>query len=196
VFTFTTVVTDNGVPASKTTNTFTVTVAEINTAPTIDAIANANIRFGELWSKIASGSDVDLPANQLTYSLEEAPTGVQIIAGTGALSWTPLQAQVGVHTVRVRVIDNGIPAMHAETSFQMTVAGEETRLEISRLAAGLVQISIFGNVGLNYRLEKSADLEEWEPQSDFRLTSSPLLYIDPDATQGRAVRFYQLRTVE
>ena len=196
VFTFTTVVTDNGSPASTATNTFTVTVAEINAAPTIGAIANANVRFGEPWSNIASGSDVDLPANQLTYSLEEGPTGVSLVAGTGALSWSPLQAQVGVHTVRVRVTDNGTPALHAETSFQITVGGEETRLEISRIAGGLVQISIFGNVGLNYRLEKSPNLQGWEQQSDFRLTSSPLHYIDPEPTPGRTARFYQLRTIE
>jgi hypothetical protein len=171
-------------------------VAEVNTAPTIGAITNQNIRFGELWTNIVVSSDIDLPANQLTYTLEAGPTGVTLNSGTGALAWTPIQSQVGVHTIRLRVTDNGTPPLDAETTFQVTVTGEETRLEISRIAGGLVQIRIFGNVGLNYRLERSGNLQTWEQQSDFRLTSSPLQYIDPDPTEGRATRFYQLRTME
>jgi hypothetical protein len=194
-FTFTTVVTDNGVPARSATNSFTVTVAEVNTAPTIETITNQNIRFGELWTNRIVAADADLPANELTFTVEEGPNGLTVDGATGALSWTPVQAQVGAHTVRVRVTDNGTPALNAEITFQVNVTGEEARLEISRIGT-LIQVTISGNVGLNYRLERSEDLNTWEQQSEFRLTVSPMVYIDPDSIVGRTNRNYRLRTVD
>lgn len=98
--------------------------------------------------------------------------------------------------MRVRVTDNGTPPLNAETTFEINVAGEETKLEIGRIAGGLVQITIFGNVGLNYRLERTADLQDWEQQSDFRLTTSPLQYVDPEFPQGRNARYYRLKNIE
>jgi hypothetical protein len=190
------VVTDNGVPVLTGTNSFTVTVGEVNVAPSIEGITNQNVRFGELWMSQVLATDADLPANTLTYSVEQGPTGLTVSGTSGALSWTPLEAQVGVHTVRVRVTDNGTPALNAETTFQIEVSGEETRLEIGQVAGGLMRVTVFGNVGLDYRLERSVDLEIWEQQSEFRLTSSPLQYIDPDTVQGRPLRYYRLRTVE
>lgn len=194
-FTFTTMVTDNGSPARSATNEFTVTVTETNTAPTLQLVAPQQVRFGELWTHLLAAADADIPTNQLKFVLEQGPTNLAL-NDLGELSWTPVQAQIGVHSVRVRVTDNGTPPLSTEMTFQITVAGEESRLEIGRLAGGLIQIAIFGNVGLNYRLERSQNLTNWEQQSEFRLTASPLQYIDPDPSQARDRRFYRLRTVD
>jgi hypothetical protein len=179
----------------RTTNSFTLTVREVNSAPIVTSITNQAVRFGFLWTNQVNAVDNDLPANQLTYSVEEGPSGLTINPTTGALSWTPLEAQVGTHTVRVRVTDDGTPAQNGETTFQIVVTGEETRLEIIRVGT-LVQVTILGNVGLNYRLERSEDLTNWVQQSEFRLTTSPQQYVDPDSIQTRTNRNYRLRTLE
>jgi hypothetical protein len=194
-FTFRTVVTDNGAPTLKATNTFTLTVAEVNLAPTIEVMSSQNLRFGELWTNRVVATDLDAPDNALTYSVEEGPTGLAVNGTSGALNWTPAHAQMGVHTVRLRATDNGAPALNAETSFQITVTGEETRMEITR-SGTLMWVTIIGNVGLNYRLERSEDLRNWEHQSQFRLTTSPQLYIDPDSIAGQSTRVYRLRMVD
>ncbi|HEX7860004.1 MAG TPA: putative Ig domain-containing protein [Verrucomicrobiae bacterium] len=193
-FVFTTVVTDNGAPVRSATNSFTITVTEVNSAPTITALTNQTIRFGELWTNLVTASDSDLPANTLSFSVEQGPTNLTLNPASGALNWTPLQAQVGSHTIRIRASDNGTPSRNAETTFEITVTGVETRMEITRLGT-LMQVTIVGNVGLNYRLERSSDLTTWEQQSEFRLNTSPLQYIDPDLIQGRPARLYRLRTI-
>jgi hypothetical protein len=193
--TFTTIVTDDGSPGKTATNTFSATVTEVNSAPTLTTITNQTVRFGFLWTNRVSAVDDDLPANQLTYSVEEGPNGLVINPTTGALSWTPVEAQVGTHNVRVRATDDGTPAQNGEMTFQILVTGEETRLEITRVGS-LMQITINGNVGLNYRLERSGDLTNWEQQSEFRLTTSPQMFIDPDSIQTRTNRNYRLRTAD
>jgi hypothetical protein len=81
------------------------------------------VTAGTLVTLTASATDADVPANTLTYSLATAPTGATIQPATGAFSWTPSSGQTGVHTVTVRVTDNGAPAASATTSFTITVNG-------------------------------------------------------------------------
>jgi len=61
-------VTDSGEPALSATNSITVTVNEVNTAPVIAAIPDQTV--DELTTLVVnvSATDADLPANQLTYS--------------------------------------------------------------------------------------------------------------------------------
>ena len=102
---------------------FTVTVAEINATPVLASITNRTVTAGTALTLTASATDADVPANTLTYSLATAPTGATIQPTTGAFSWTPTTGQTGVHTVTVRVTDNGVPAASATTSFTVTVNG-------------------------------------------------------------------------
>jgi len=100
---------------------FTVTVTETNSAPVLAAITNRAVSAGTALTLTASATDPDVPANTLTFSLDSAPTGATIQPATGAFSWTPTTAQGGVHTVTVRVTDNGSPSLSATTSFTVTV---------------------------------------------------------------------------
>ncbi|MDX1950735.1 MAG: lamin tail domain-containing protein [Verrucomicrobiota bacterium] len=94
-----------------------------NTAPLLQPIANRSISEGQQFSIIAEGSDSDLPAQQLTYSLEPgAPSGMLINASSGLLTWTPAEVDgPGVFTITIRVTDNGSPAMSSTTSVTLTV---------------------------------------------------------------------------
>jgi hypothetical protein len=193
-FTFTVRVEDNGTPARSDTQSFTVTVNEVNQAPILQEIGDQSIHYGIPLSMMAVASDADLPANTLTFSLDAAPSGLTIDGATGAVSWTPEQAQVGNHTVTVRVVDNGTPSLSATRTFQVTVTGEGSSLAISRVGT-LAQLNITGDIGLRYELQWSADLVQWNRLTDFTLASSPFLFIDPDSA-ARSLRFYRLRLLD
>jgi hypothetical protein len=122
-FTFTVVVTDNGSPAESDEQQVQVTVNEVNQAPVLAAIGSKSAsEFSEL-TFTASGTDSDLPANGLTYSLLGAPAGATIDATSGAFSWTPGEADGGnTFTFTVKVTDDGTPALSHQEQIQVTVA--------------------------------------------------------------------------
>lgn len=189
---FVTVVTDNGNPALRATNTLNVIVSEVNTAPVLDEISAQSGRYGFRLTVRLTASDADSPTNTLTFTVEQGPTNL-MVTPAGELTWTPVQSQVGAHDVTVRVHDNGSPNLSGTRTFQIQISGEETRLQIGRLETGLMQITINGNSGVNYELERTSDLSTWEKEFEFRLITSPFLYIDPNS-QGQARRYYRLKT--
>jgi hypothetical protein len=120
--TVTVVVTDNGVPPLADQQVVNITVLERNVAPTLTAPTVTPIPEGALWTAQFTGSDTDLPANTLTYSLVSAPPGVSLDPATGAVSWTPTEAQgPGNFTLTVRVADNGSPALTAQVELNVAV---------------------------------------------------------------------------
>jgi hypothetical protein len=66
---FTTIVTDNGIPAASASNSFTVVVTEINTAPVLPGQTNRTINELTLLTVTNTATDTDLPANPLDYTL-------------------------------------------------------------------------------------------------------------------------------
>jgi hypothetical protein len=115
-------VTDSGTPALAHTTSFSVTVSEVNRGPTLAGIGNQTANEGAVFSVTATATDPDVPANGLAYSLDTAPTGMTINPATGAITWTPTEAQgPGDHGVTVRVTDNGSPALEHTTGFTVTV---------------------------------------------------------------------------
>jgi hypothetical protein len=118
----TTVVTDNGIPPLSATNSFTVTVTEVNSAPVLTVPSNQTINEFETLSVSASATDPDIPANSLLFSLLSPPAGMTIVPETGAINWTPGESQgPSVNTITVVVTDNGSPPLSATNSFIVTV---------------------------------------------------------------------------
>lgn len=89
----TTVVTDDGTPSLRATNSFTVIVEEINSAPVLPAQANVTITGLTALTVTNTASDSDLPINSLAYSLLDAPTNA-FIDTDAVITWTPVIAQV------------------------------------------------------------------------------------------------------
>src|SRR4029077_5446294 len=77
-YTIRTVATDNGSPPKSVTNSFTVTVNEVNTAPVLPSPTNRTVNELTLMTVVDTATDADLPANTLTYSFLSAPTGAAI----------------------------------------------------------------------------------------------------------------------
>lgn len=93
-----------------------LTVTEVNSAPTLAPIGNKTVSVGGTLTFNASGTDADLPAQILAYSLTGAvPAGATINPTTGVFNWTPTAAQAGhTYTFGVRVTDNGSGQLHAD----------------------------------------------------------------------------------
>jgi hypothetical protein len=124
--TITTVVIDNGVPALSATNSFQVVVTEVNSAPVLTAQTNHTIAEGTFFSITNAATDADIPANTLSYSVLNAPVGVNI-NGAGVITWTPTEAQgPSTNTIITVVADNGVPPLSATNSFQVVVTEVNT----------------------------------------------------------------------
>ena len=92
--------------AASVTNTFTVTVTEVNVAPIFAVVTPKTVAQLALLSVSLSASDTDLPLQSLTYSLVsgEFPTGMTLTGTT--LTWTPTEAQgPSTYSVAVKVSD-------------------------------------------------------------------------------------------
>ena len=132
VYDLTTIVSDNGTPAMTATNTFVVTVNEVNTPPfwptNVPSQTNYTIPALNLLVVTNTAQDADLPLNPLTYQLSVS-LGVTnaVIDTNGIITWTPTLAQApGVYTFTTIVTDTNQYAVNAKSlstnnSFTVTV---------------------------------------------------------------------------
>ncbi len=176
----------------RVTNSFKLTVTEVNSAPTLAAVEDRALHFGIPLSIQLAGADADLPANGLAYVLEQGPSGMTVDRASGALAWTPLESQVGEHVITVRVEDDATPALTATRTFRVTVQGSGSRLDITLLAGGLAQLKCTGDVGAKYDIQTSTDLVAWTRLVEFTATAEGYLFIDP-ASAGTPAKFYRLQ---
>jgi hypothetical protein len=92
-----------------------------NTPPTLAPISDQEVTLGQTLTLTASASDIDVPAQSLTFSLGDgAPSGASINAFNGQFSWTP-SAAPATNSVSVIVTDNGTPSLSATQTFLVTV---------------------------------------------------------------------------
>jgi hypothetical protein len=128
-------VTDDGVPSLSATNAFSVVVREVNTQPTMAAIADIALGEDQALELILDAADPDLPANKLLFGLVSGPIGLEVDLA-GRVRWTPEIAQrPSTNTVVVKVSDDGTPPLSATNRFVVTAAG---RQEAPRLSVALV----------------------------------------------------------
>ena len=130
-------VVDNGSPALADTESFTLTVTEVNRAPTIPVIADQNVAHDEVLNLQITASDPDIPANSLTFSLV---SGVGSITSGGQYSYSPTINNAGnTYPVTVRVTDNGSPAMSFDRTFNVVVTFGNRPPDIDPIATQTVQ---------------------------------------------------------
>src|SRR4029078_5045378 len=71
-------VTDSGTPALSVTNSFTLTVNEVNVAPVLTVPTSQTITELAAFSANATATDADLPAQTLTFTLVNGPSGLTV----------------------------------------------------------------------------------------------------------------------
>ncbi|MCP3936230.1 MAG: hypothetical protein GY708_12760, partial [Actinomycetia bacterium] len=100
---------------------FTVTVRDLGGPPSLIVIDEQTTVEGVPLVVDADATDPDLPDDTLTFSLALSPAAMAIDPSTGEVSWTPSNADVGVHDVTVEVEDQ--EGLIDFTSFIVTVGG-------------------------------------------------------------------------
>ena len=123
VYEITVHVADNGVPVLNDSETFQITVNEVNTAPLLEPIGDHTVNEQSTLTFTANASDLDDPPDTLIFSLAPgSPQGASIQANTGLFTWMPDETQApGVYTITVRVSDNGAPALEDFDTFRVMV---------------------------------------------------------------------------
>ena len=128
VYIITTVVTDNGVPALSATNSFIVTVNEVNLPPVLNLPPNTNILEFVAFTAQATATDPDIPPNPLTFALVSGPAGLTVTTN-GVINWTPVQT--GTNVVTISVTDTNAYALtnrslSVTNQFNITVTRRRT----------------------------------------------------------------------
>lgn len=189
-------VTDNGEPPLSATETLNVFVSEVNIAPELAFTDHRTVHAHTMLAFTAVATDVDLPAQLLTFSLKAggAP-GATIDAATGAFAWTPDTAELGTNVLTVRVSDSGSPSGLATRDLTVVVL-PSFRAEISRNGA-MVSITFPTISGRSYRVDYKDNLADadWTAHSTNTVATTDTLTV-PDNLGAQPQRFYRVVQVE
>lgn len=109
-------ITDSG--GATNSQAFTLQVSNTNDAPVLTALSDTTATEDLLFVRPLSATDEDVADTTFTFSVVAGPDSVSIDS-QNRLVWTPVQADVGVHTLTVRAADTGGAA--DSLSFQLTV---------------------------------------------------------------------------
>jgi outer membrane protein assembly factor BamB len=192
-------VTDDGSPTLSATNSFTVVVKEVNTAPTLAAIADQTAKAGTLLTVTCQATDADIPANRLTFKLTAGPIGMVIDANSGAITWTPTQGQVGAtNQVTVSVTDDGVPALSDTESFTIVVKASVTGpivIQTPQVVPGQsCTLKWNSEPGATYRVlyRDNLDAAAWSVLTELTAGSQEAVFTDRSL---RSKRFYMVEAV-
>jgi len=192
------VATDSGSPALSSTNAIHVTVKEVNTAPVLVMPGTQSTKPLSPVAATVSASDADLPANHLTFSLVDPPAGAAIDPISGAFTWTPTEAQEAHdYEIKVRVTDDGQPALSTTNSFVVQVSATEggnatpaTLVPLGRDASGF-RIQVNGQPNAKHTIQATVDMVQWVAVGTVTLNSSgTAIFTDTRAGLGE-VQIYR-----
>jgi hypothetical protein len=124
------------------TQSFTITVANVNDPPNITSTPDTTATQDVLYTYDVDATDPDV-GDTLTYSFTTSPAGMTINSSTGVIQWTPTNAQVGDNAVVVEVQDQA--AATDTQSFTITVTGQ-LESQTLHLHPGRNLISIYLNI--------------------------------------------------
>jgi VCBS repeat-containing protein len=164
-YSITTMVTDTDSSLTA-TNTFLLTVNEVNTAPVLPFLNNVIISGGTTFSIFNGATDSDKPANTFTYQLLASPNNASIDAN-GLIVWTPASDQVpSTNLFKTKVTDFNPFAVNAQhlsatNSFTVTVLppGVPPIIEAIIVDNGTATITWSAVSGHTYRLQFRDDLD-------------------------------------
>jgi hypothetical protein len=186
-------------PTLSASNSFTVVVNEVNTAPVIGAINDLTVNPGQPVGLAVPATDSDLPTNSLAFALLASPSGMTLNAARGWLAWRPTMAQANTtNVVRLQVTDDNPWAINAQQlsatqSFRITV-NPLTPVTLQPLAHtnDSFSLSVSGPVGPDYILQGSPNMQDWLSLASNAPLALPFTLSDTN-TATFTNRFYRVR---
>jgi len=205
--TFMTVVTDDGSPPLSATNTFTVEVYEVNTAPVLPALTNLTIAKLTPLTVTNTATDSDLPANTLAYTLSvtsaDGPVTNASISANGVITWTPSAEQGPSTNVFTTVVTDFNPLavnaqnLSATNAFMVVVAASSVTpapvIESITISSGIATITWSSATNHTYRLQykDALDSTNWQDlPPDVTATTSTAS--STNVIDNTALRFYRV----
>lgn len=113
-------VTDDGVPATFTEQSFTIQVTTVNYAPSFTSIPVTTVNEDSPYQYTVTVSDSNTQDTH-TFNATTLPSWMSFNNATGLLSGTPTNAHVGSHQVTITVSDSGVPSLQSKQSFIIEV---------------------------------------------------------------------------
>jgi len=164
-----------------------------NTPPVLDLIGDKVLYLGQTLAFTAAASDVDVPAQALTFTLLPTPPAGASITTGGAFTWTP--STVGTNTISVRVTDSGVPAENDTETITVEVLGAPS-FASSVLTGDNVELTWGTRAGKQYAIDYKDDLNagSWTPLWTNTALGDFLSFTN--AATNSAQRFFRIRTVD
>ena len=116
---------------------FSITVSNVNDAPTITGTPAATIDEDSLYSFTPTANDVDT-GDSLTFSITNAPTWASFNASTGALTGTPTNSDVGTTSAIEITVTDSASATASLATFSLTVSNTNDAPVISGMPSNSV----------------------------------------------------------
>ena len=165
-----------------------------NRPPVLNPVPNRVATGGRTLSFLATASDPDLPAQNLTFSLgPNSPAGATINPGNGEFTWaTPWVPSMTNVSVQIKVSDSGNPPMSATRDFSIALLPRPTMRGL-RVTGGELEMLFDSQVGFRYRVEYQTFLgqPQWLPLgSDFQATAGQV-FIGDQIRFDLPSRFYR-----
>jgi hypothetical protein len=158
------------------------------------AISNRVVNAGQVVSFTNLASDLDVPAQALTFSLLSPPAGAVIDMTNGWFTWRPMVSQAGTtNDIQIRVVDDGIPTLSVTQAFTVVVSPlVPATVQRSSMAGGLFTLEVTGPAGPDYTILASPDLTSWSPVF---VTNAPAIPFSCTLTNGPGLtnRFFRLQ---
>ena len=195
--------TDNGSPALSATNSFTVTVQEVNVAPSLPVIPAQAVQVQSLMTVTNTATNANIHSTISGYRLVNSPAGTSISAN-GIITWTPSQAQGPSTNTLTTVVTNSNPYdwinPHLTATNSFTVYVYTSGIPVIQsivLTGGNMVMSWSAASGSTYRLQFTDGLEN----AQWRDVLPGVLATGPTATVTNAIgdsprRFYRVLLVQ
>jgi uncharacterized repeat protein (TIGR01451 family) len=177
------------------TNSFTVIVQEVNTAPVLPTIPPQMFNELTLLTVTNTATNSNIHATILGYELVSSPTNMSI-STNGIITWTPTRNQSPSTNTITTVVTNSDP--FDLVSPNLTATNNFTVIVIpflltgpTRLANGDFQFVFSTSAGVNYTIQYSTNLTDWIPISSFTGPGGWFTNQDPNAATS-PWRFYRV----
>ncbi len=117
--------------------TISITVDEVNSAPVLESIGDKTVTAGETLTFDISATDADVPANILAFSATNVPDGADFDGTT--FTWTPSDEQAGSNfNITFTVTDDGDPQKEDSETITVTVNERVNHAPIAEAPQGMI----------------------------------------------------------